>query len=90
MPLSLPYHPRRFHRVTRYVVGVRLRPLKRVLLSNQRRRVKGKAITRRPIGWTDFWPCYAQNDIYQNGYQERTRRQLLKLITALSGSEASA
>jgi hypothetical protein len=46
-------------------------------------RLAGKGITRRPMGWTDFWPHYAQHAVYRSGHQARSRDRLSKAVTAL-------
>ena len=83
MPFNPPFDPRCYPRATRYLTNGRLRPLKRVLLSNQMQRLAGKGITRRPMGWTDFWPHYAQHAVYRSGHQARSRDRLSKAVTAL-------
>lgn len=87
MPFNPPYDRRRFPRATRYLAGGRLRPLKRVLLSNQFQRLAGKGITRRPKGWADFWPHFAQHAVYRNGHQERSRNRLSTALTALAKAQ---
>jgi hypothetical protein len=87
MPLTPPYDPRRYPRATRYIAGGRLRSLKRVLLSNRFQRLAGKSITRRPMGWTDDWPHYAEHAVYRNGHQECNRNRLVMAVTAMAKAQ---
>lgn len=84
MPFDAPYDPRRFPRATRYVADGRLRPLKRVLIANRLLRLAGRAVTGRPVGWVGSWPHYAQRPVNRNSYQERNRKRLRELLTAMA------
>lgn len=80
--MNLPFDPRQFPRSNRYLAGKRLRPLPVVLLTEQLRRLRGRAVKRRPRGWKGHWPHYAQRVIC-NGHQARRRRAVMDALREL-------
>lgn len=81
--MNLPFDPRRFPRSNRYLAGGRLRPLPVVVLTKQLRRLRGRTVTRRPLGWTDHWPRFATTAIHKNGHQIRRRKEIMDVLRML-------